>query len=104
MMGDWERIGNQVEAVFWIVVGLAFAVPPLLRRPHPGLCGAAFVTLIAFGLSDLVEVWSGAWWRPWWLPAWKTACVAALARLLQLYYQRKKSCSSGVGRNKSADS
>jgi hypothetical protein len=28
-----------------------------------------------FGVSDLVEAQTGAWWEPWWLFVMKAACV-----------------------------
>gem|GEM_PF-3089523 len=40
---------------------------------------AASVFLALFGVSDFVEVHTGAWWRPWWLLAWKGDCIFALA-------------------------
>jgi hypothetical protein len=33
---------------------------------------------VPFGLSDLVESQTGAWWTPWWLFAWKALCVLGL--------------------------
>jgi hypothetical protein len=80
--------GNNAEAVFWMAIGLAFAVSTLWRR---GLarakCLIAAVVFVVFGGSDLVEVQTGAWWRPWWLFAWKAACVVAMF-LLYLDYRR----------------
>jgi len=48
------------------------------------LLAAAFVFL-AFGLSDLVETQTGAWWKPWWLFVWKALCVHAMLALFFLH-------------------
>jgi hypothetical protein len=38
-----------------------------------------------FGLSDIVEVQTGAWWSPWWLFVWKVSCGLSMIILLWLY-------------------
>jgi len=43
---------------------------------------------LLFGISDLVEVQTGAWWDPWWLFTLKAFCVVIfLAHCIQ--HQRK---------------
>ncbi len=66
---------NVFEASLWICLGIAALAAGRSRRRRAGLA----VVLIAFGISDLVETQTGAWWRPPWLLAWKAACVAILA-------------------------
>lgn len=70
---DWF---NLLEAIFW------FAFAPLaffaLRRFSPWRERLLFAAIVlAFGISDLVEIQTGAWWRPWWLAAWKVSVAAA---------------------------
>lgn len=76
-MGNFELCSaaglNAVEAAVWIVIGLYLFF--LSRKGAAGgsqrdvfVLGALFV---AFGLSDVAEVYSGAWWRPRWLLVWK---------------------------------
>ncbi len=61
--------GNLVEGVFWIILGLCFLVAML--RPGNKLTKAiACSNFILFGLSDFVEIHTGAWWKPWWLLYW----------------------------------
>lgn len=67
---------NYAEAVLWGVFGLAAMF--LGKSQTRYLLGLAF---IAFGLSDVVETRTGAWYDPWWLLAWKAACVLALVIL-----------------------
>lgn len=87
------RFGNAVEAGLWIAIGMFFAVYGVTRigRDRAALrrrCGFAFTVFVAFGLSDLVELHTGAWWRPWWLFGWKAVCVLALVVLLLDYARR----------------
>ncbi len=94
-------LANRIEAVFWVVcaAGLLIAafrrksenesLPPGKRALGPGadvLISA--VTLVLFGVSDLVETVTGAWWRPWWLLLWKGVCVAILAALTYRHYRK----------------
>jgi hypothetical protein len=75
-------VANQVEAVLWFAVaGIVFAK---WRNP------LAAIALIAFGVSDLVETLTGAWWRPWWLLTWKTMCVVVLLGLVLRAWRMKK--------------
>lgn len=72
------RLLNLIEAEWWIVLGLVAIGFVLARKlsPKTGLLLAA--TLVAFGLSDVVEVQTGAWYRPWWMLLWKATCVVIL--------------------------
>lgn len=89
------RLGNAVEAGLWIAIGVFFAVFAITRigRDRAALCRRcwfAFATFVAFGLSDVVELHTGAWWRPWWLFAWKAVCILALVVLLLDYALRRR--------------
>lgn len=67
---------NYAEAFLWVAIGVAVSVFGR-SRARIGLTTA----LIAFGVSDLVETRTGAWYRPWWLLGWKAACVLAMVVL-----------------------
>ncbi len=87
--------GNQAEAAVWWLIAAVFAwcawsQTGVKRRQ----CLQALVVFFAFGLSDLVEIRTGAWWRPWWLLLWKTACVVAMVWLL---WSTRKKGSEGAG-------
>ena len=84
------RQANLAEAGLWFIIA-ATAVAIGIRKPAPvrRRCLLLAVTLVAFGLSDLVETRTGAWWRPWWLLAWKSACVGVLLTLLLLARRRQ---------------
>lgn len=59
------------------------------------LLAAAFVFL-AFGLSDLVETQTGAWWKPWWLFAWKALCVHAMLALFIIHRRHTREYANPV--------
>lgn len=76
---------NYVEACFWIVLGIVTWIK------QPRRAGALLaVALLAFGISDLVETRTGAWYRPWWLLAWKTAFVAAILASGIILWKKKR--------------
>jgi hypothetical protein len=81
---------NYVEAALWTVIGGGFLVHALVRpRGRPASIAAA-ATFLAFGLSDVVEVRTGAWWRPWWLLAWKGGCVLVFLWLVAGYLRGRR--------------
>lgn len=80
---------NYIEAAFWIIIGLAFLLAATRPTPRQNLCFPASVAFITFGLSDIVETRTGAWWRPWWLLIWKAACIAALLALAWFYWRQR---------------
>jgi hypothetical protein len=82
---------NYVEAALWAIIGLEFLRRTCKRTTQSRrltLCGAA--AFILFGLSDVVEVRTGAWWHPWWLLIWKGACLVCFVLLLIAYQVRRR--------------
>ncbi|MGE5193635.1 MAG: hypothetical protein ACM3U2_14160 [Deltaproteobacteria bacterium] len=74
-----EAIFNGCEAALWIVCAIVVAVR--YCRAKAGLrrlsrWAAAFFVL--FGLSDFIEIQTGAWWRPPGLLLLKGACLVGL--------------------------
>lgn len=75
MSWDFVRVYNVVEAVFWCGLGGYTACQVAsIRASRRGTAIILAATLVIFGASDVVEVFSGAWWRPWWLAVWKVLC------------------------------
>jgi len=71
-----EEMFNLAEAGLWFVFAGVFAALTLratgsMRR----LCGLLVPAFLAFGLSDIIEAQTGAWWRPWWLLVLKGGCI-----------------------------
>ena len=55
---------NYIEAGLWLIIGLLFLVCALRGRCNCRAAGLAAITFALFGVSDVVEVQTGAWWRP----------------------------------------
>ena len=84
MDDEFARLSNQIEAGFWMFIGLCFVVA-LLRPAMRRAKFLAAANFFVFGGSDLVEAHTGAWWRPWWLLVWKVACVAVMVAQWVMY-------------------
>lgn len=67
-----HAVFNYLEAGLWFVIAFALVVRSRMTMPWRWLLPLAFA---AFGISDLIEVRTGAWWEPWWLFVLKAACV-----------------------------
>ena len=80
--------GNYIEAVTWGLFAAGFAVSAAKETGKVRLHRViATLTFFLFGLSDIVEVQTGAWWHPWWLFLWKSFCVASMFGLLAVYWR-----------------
>ncbi len=79
---------NFLEAILWLSVAAGFALAFYRRRGNPNLTLAAGLLFLAFGISDFVEMRTGAWYKPWWLFAWKAATLVGLAVVFVLYWRR----------------
>ncbi|MGD1717551.1 hypothetical protein [Dapis sp. BLCC M172] len=80
------RKGNYIEAGIWFIFAGAFAISAIKNRELVRLHRiVATFTFLLFGLSDIVEVQTGAWWHPWWLFVWKSLCVLSMFCLLIFY-------------------
>jgi hypothetical protein len=76
---------NFIEALFWLLLGLGVLLTGLKKKRWPlGLL------LMAFGLSDFVEMRTGAWWRPWWLLVWKGLCLLGLVWFAITWIKQKR--------------
>ncbi|MEZ6083758.1 MAG: hypothetical protein R3E58_07400 [Phycisphaerae bacterium] len=80
------KTANFVEAGIWISIGIAFACFALTKSPFHKRAFAAAIVFVLFGVSDVVETQTGAWWRPWWLLCWKGLCILSM---LMLYVRHK---------------
>ena len=84
---DALAIFNSFEAAFWIVVGTIVYWNSRLNQRHRKLGIVASIWFVVFGVSDIFEVFSGAWWRPWPLLVLKAVCVIALMTCGVVYRQ-----------------
>jgi hypothetical protein len=75
-MRDITRLFNEIEAGVWLIIAIGFFVYCVKvekeKRKIGIICCVAF---FIFGISDMIESRTGAWWRPLWLLVIKTSCV-----------------------------
>lgn len=72
-------IFNGCEAAFWFLLALFVVIR--CRSASTGVQRWSRITavwLILFGISDVFEIFTGAWWRPQALLVLKGACVCGL--------------------------
>jgi hypothetical protein len=67
---------NYVESGLWFTIALLV----FLRRNNRNielkkLAVMLSISFAVFGISDLIEASTGAWWRPLWLLALKALCI-----------------------------
>ncbi|MBI3879921.1 MAG: hypothetical protein HY301_07630 [Verrucomicrobia bacterium] len=76
---NWNSVEtnfNYGEAGLWFVVSLVLFARSRRQPETPRKLGAiAAVAFFCFGISDLIEAQTGAWWEPIWLFFFKAACV-----------------------------
>ncbi len=86
-----HAVFNYVEACFWAGLGVIFLLSSFKTgRKARKTTYAGAAVLLLFGLSDVVEASSGAWWRPWWLLVWKAACIAGILGCFLRYYRKTR--------------
>jgi hypothetical protein len=88
---------NYAEACLWAVIAIGFAAHAAARPARRRTSLLAAVAFLAFGLSDIVEARSGAWWRPWWLLAWKGVSLVVFAWLLRAYVRARRDAAVNRG-------
>lgn len=88
LASDLFRIANYMEAGLWFSLAAGVLAGGYRRWRTPSM--VAGIALVAFGMSDIVEARTGAWWRPWWLLVWKSLCVLALVACLAAYARARR--------------
>jgi hypothetical protein len=83
-------LANRIEAALWFLIALILLITHLfvVARYDALIAAGAFAL---FGVSDLIEAHTGAWWHPWWLLVWKACCLVVFACLLVRHNRRKRS-------------
>lgn len=75
--------GNYIEAIIWFVFAFGFVIVAQQNsgkiKKHSYL---AAINFLLFGISDIVEIQTRAWWSPWWLFFWKSGCILTMVWLL----------------------
>lgn len=73
---------NLLEAIFWFTLSLfCFFLWSFkkksnsVQKKYPLLLS---LIIFIFGITDLIEIKSGAWWRPIWLLLLKSICLIGI--------------------------
>ena len=82
---------NFWEGILWLIIALIFFLFPVFSRIKGNKLNIfSGVLFFLFGISDFIEMKTGAWWRPYWLLAWKAICLLGLAAVFVRYMKIKK--------------
>jgi len=85
-----HAVFNYWEGWFWIILGASVLAVSVFKQRRVGWFSVVlFLLLVTFGLSDFVEMRTGAWYRPWWLFVWKGICVVGFVLIVFVYRKRK---------------
>ncbi len=91
MKFDLERDGNLIEAGFWFAVALFLLFKAVkARRRLRTILSVLSVAFFFFGISDVIESRTGAWWTPIWLLLLKAACVMVFFFGFRAYFKLPK--------------
>jgi len=90
MLDNFFSNANLVESILWFVIGVCFLVSLLVSKSYRAEKAIAVVLFVSFGISDLVEIHTGGWYKPWWLFVWKAIDVLGFVWLLARYRRCKK--------------
>jgi heme A synthase len=83
--------GNSIEAVFWVVVGVIVFCRS--RRESPAVRTVACAAFVLFGVSDVIEIFTAAWYKPVGLLVFKAVCLTTLVACY-VWYRRVRSPST----------
>lgn len=61
-----------------------------VSRRERFLWGLQAFVFAVYGLSDLIESSTGAWWQPWWLLLMKGACIVTFVLAMVGYWRLKQ--------------
>jgi len=83
---DIPALFNLFEAALWGTISAVLVFKWIRSKPgaRPFHWNLA-VAFALFGVSDLIEVQTGAWWRPWWLFVLKAGCALVFLRAFLIY-------------------
>ena len=84
---------NYIEAGLWGTIGIGFVVHTMVKGGNATSL-IAVVAFFAFGISDVIEASTGAWWRPWWLLVLKGLCLAIFCALLLRHFAARRKGSA----------
>lgn len=88
---DQYELFNYLEAGLWFLFSLIFLFKSRNDQINKTTFIALCITLFFFGISDIIEVQTGAWWKPVGLLLLKAGCVVSMIIFFAKYYIQKHS-------------
>jgi hypothetical protein len=84
---------NVVEAVIWFVIAARFLFFAVKRETSLKKAFLVFaITFFVFGISDIIEAQTGAWYKPWGLFALKAVCVVLIVGCVCVFFRNRIEC------------
>ncbi len=83
---------NYIEACLWFTITVVLLVAVLTNAkvaPYKIITYYAAACFFMFGVSDLIEVQTGAWWKPVSLLLLNSACIIGFCYLFYRYIKIK---------------
>ncbi|MBN1765482.1 MAG: hypothetical protein JW860_09520 [Sedimentisphaerales bacterium] len=84
-----EGYFNLGESILWFIFGLVGWIVAIRFLEYRLLAAVTGVLFIFFGLSDLMEIKTGAWFHPWWLLLWKATCITGFLGMFAWFRKLK---------------
>jgi len=84
---------NLYEAILWFVIAVVLFATAIFDKSKSLYKTNLYVSaalFFAFGISDLIEIQTGAWWHPIGLLVLKGACIVGLVFCFIKYLQIQK--------------
>lgn len=88
-----SQLFNFFEGLLWTAIGLIFTWRAFRKTKYRALQIGSSVSFILFGISDFIEMRTGAWYTPCTLFALKATCVLSFLIHLRIYVNTKKNNS-----------
>ena len=79
---------NFIEAALWFVIAFVLCINALYvdkYADYKKVMLVASVCFLFFGVSDIIEAYTGAWWKPRGLLVLNISCVTGLALSFYAY-------------------
>ena len=81
---------NLCEGILWISLAVGFVLVWWRKRRNTDLMVTSGLLFTMFGISDFVEIKTGAWYKPWWLLVWKASTLLGLVVVFVLFRKRRR--------------
>lgn len=84
---------NVIEAGIWLALATWFLFLAVRRKTSLKKFFLVFsFTLVVFGISDIIETQTGAWYKPFGLFLLKAVCVMLIAGCVFVFFRNRTEC------------